>query len=63
MYTFTISLTFHAVQRFLKTEAKDFFKAGMVKSGMQDHLYGHRDVMIAGMQHGTQVHYYLHAGK
>ena len=39
------------------------FEAGMVKSGMQDHLYGHRDVMIAGMQHGTQVHHYLHAGK
>ena len=47
---------------FLKRKPR-IFEAGMVKSGMQEHLYGHRDVMIAGMQHGTQVHYYLHAGE
>jgi hypothetical protein len=45
----------------LEMETNDF-DAGVAKSGMQGHLYGHRDVMFAGMQNGTQVHRYLHAG-
>ena len=41
----------------LKVETKVFDAGFLAKSGMQEHLYGHRDVILAGMQIGKQVHH------